>query len=145
MCTTARQAEQAQTDRPVHPFVAAFGPGPFSIFAVVRVPSLALRDRDAELWGRLLDQAIEKAAAYRVELGRCGCCGRQASETIIGEADRGPASERARFGLCRTCIKRHGGRTMRMKLAWIDRTHEGYARTAEIRQRREAEGTTRGR
>jgi hypothetical protein len=115
----------------IHPFVAAFGPGPFSIFATIHLPALDLRDRDEAEWERRLGVAAGVARSFGVELGVCGCCGHATSESIIGEPDHGNAKERRRFAVCRRCVQRHGGRVLNRKLAYIDRTHEGYARQSD--------------
>lgn len=109
----------------VNPLIEKFGPGPLSIFAVIRMPDQTMWRRHPEVAGELSKTAMELARDYRVETGRCQCCGLTTSEIIVGEANHGPASERPRFGVCRPCIQAHGGRSLRTKLAYMDHTRNG--------------------
>jgi hypothetical protein len=112
----------------VNPLIEKFGPGPLSIFAVIRMP-------DGAMWRRYLEHSAEMdrvakalAADYRVELGRCQCCNLPISEHVVGEANHGPASERRRWVICRECVREHGGRSLRTKLAYMDHTRNGGKR-----------------
>jgi hypothetical protein len=109
----------------VNPLIEKFGPGPLSIFAVIRMPDVATWRRYPEVAGEMAKAAMELARDYRVETGRCGCCGRETSEIIVGESARSLTETGRRWAVCRPCIQTHGGASLRRKLAYIDHTRNG--------------------
>jgi hypothetical protein len=110
----------------VNPLIEKFGPGPLSIFAVIRMPTDAVRLRDASAYDAMVAAAKSLASDYKVRLGRCECCGStRLNDHVVGEANAGPAATRRRWVVCRPCIQAHGGRTLRTKLAYMDHTRSG--------------------